>query len=45
MNFKLGATVPNNEFVLSTLKSIHVPGDINDDIVTVYGYKNDVDYL
>lgn len=38
-------TPENKEFVISTLKLIHVPGNIVDDIVTVYGYKNDVDYL
>ena len=35
----------NREFVISTLRKIHVPGEINDDIVTIYGYRQDVDYI
>ena len=35
----------NEEFVLDTLKKIHVPADMEDNIVTVYGYRTDVDYL
>lgn len=35
----------NKELVLKILKEIHVPGEIENDIVTVYGYRMDVDYL
>lgn len=38
-------TLKNEEFVLDTLKKIHVPADVEDNIVTVYGYRTDVDYL
>jgi hypothetical protein len=38
-------TDENREFVLIELRKIHVPGEIADDIVTVYGYRTDVDYL
>ncbi len=38
-------TPENTEMVLDNLKKIHVPGDIVDNIVTVYGYRTDVDYL
>ena len=35
----------NADLVLDALRRIHVPGEIADDIVTVYGYRTDVDYL
>lgn len=35
----------NREFVMNTLRQIHVPGEIADDIITVYGYRTDIDYL
>lgn len=38
-------TPGNNDFVLDTLRRVHVPGEISDNIVTVYGYRTDVDYL
>lgn len=38
-------TPENEELVLRILKQIHVPGDIEKDIVNVYGYRMDVDYL
>lgn len=38
-------TESNREFVIKTLKKIHVPGVIAEDIVTIYGYKQDVDYI
>lgn len=38
-------TEENKKLVLNTLRMIHVPGDIEDGIVTVYGYRTDVDYL
>ncbi|NMP36531.1 MAG: hypothetical protein GX051_00185 [Clostridiales bacterium] len=38
-------TDTNREYVMDNLKKIHVPGDIQDSIVTVYGYRQDVDYI
>lgn len=38
-------TEENSDLVLSELRRIHVPGEIEDGIVTVYGYRTDVDYL
>ena len=38
-------TDENSDLVLSELKKIHVPGEVKDGIVTVYGYRTDVDYL
>ena len=38
-------TPENRDLVMETLKRIHVPGEVKDDIVTVYGYRMDVDYL
>ena len=33
------------EYVIAVLKKIHVPGTVKDGIVTVYGYRTDVDYI
>ncbi|MCR5806908.1 MAG: hypothetical protein K6G68_07735 [Oscillospiraceae bacterium] len=38
-------TPENTDYVLDVLRHIHVPGDVSDNIVTVYGYRTDVDYL
>ncbi len=38
-------TPENQELVIKILKQVHVPGDIDKNIVTVYGYKSDVDYI
>ncbi len=38
-------TFENKDYVLEKLRSIHVPGEIKDDIVTIYGYRTDVDYI
>ena len=35
----------NRQFVLDALRRIHVPGEIQDNIVTVYGYRQDCAYL
>ena len=35
----------NRPFVLDILKRIHVPGEIQDNIVTVYGYRQDCAFL
>ncbi len=38
-------TEENSDLVLSELRRIHVPGEVEGGIVTVYGYRTDVDYL
>jgi hypothetical protein len=38
-------TYTNKEYVIESLKKIHVPAEIKGNIVTVYGYRMDVDYL
>ena len=38
-------TEENRDFVLEQLRRIHVPGQLHGEIVTVYGYLRDVDYL
>ncbi len=38
-------TPENKECVMKSLKQIHVPGTVEDDIVTIFGYRTDVDYI
>ena len=38
-------TRENTDLVLGVLRKIHVPGEVSDEVVTVYGYRTDVDYL
>ena len=38
-------TPENRCFVLETLRRIHVPTTVSEEIVTIYGYRQDVDYL
>ena len=35
----------NRDIVLSILRKIHVPGEVIDDCVYVYGYRTDVGYI
>ena len=35
----------NKQFVVDTLKRIHVPGEIQGNIATVYGYRQDCAYI
>ena len=42
---KIDLTPINKEIVLDILKKIHVPGEVFDDCVYVYGYRTDVDYI
>lgn len=35
----------NRNIVIEQLKKIHVPGVISDNVITVYGYRQDVDYI
>ncbi|MDM8202021.1 DUF6678 family protein [Allofournierella massiliensis] len=38
-------TTKNQEFVLQELKKIHVPGTISNGVATIYGHRQDVDYI
>ena len=38
-------TPENVSYVMASLKKIHVPGTVEDGIVTIYGYKTDADYI
>jgi len=42
---KIKLTDNNRTFVIDTLKKIHVPGEIINDTVIIYGYRTDIDYL
>ena len=42
---KIELTPQNREIVLEILKQIHVPGEVFEDAVYVYGYRTDVDYI
>ena len=38
-------TESNRCFVINTLKRIHIPGEMKNNIVTIYGYRQDCDYF
>ena len=38
-------TAENSDAVIRHLKRIHVPGIITNDTATIYGYRQDVDYI
>ena len=38
-------TKENSDFVLDALRKIHAPGEERDGIISIYGYKTDIDYL
>ena len=38
-------TPQNREIVLDILRRIHVPGEVLDNCVYIYGYRTDVDYI
>lgn len=38
-------TDENRDIVIRHLKSIHVPGIISDNTATVYGYRQNIDYI
>ena len=42
---KIDLTAENRKIVLDILRKIHVPGEVFDDCVYVYGYRTDVDYI
>ena len=42
---KIDLTAENRRIVLDILRKIHVPGEVFDDCVYVYGYRTDVDYI
>ncbi len=35
----------NKEIVLDVLRKVHVPGEVFEDCVYIYGYRTDVDYI
>lgn len=38
-------TRENADFVLQQIKRIHVPGTVSEKAVTIYGYRQDVEYI
>ena len=42
---RIQLTPENKQVVLGILRSIHVPGEVFEDSVYVYGYRTDVDYV
>ncbi|MBQ8848702.1 MAG: hypothetical protein IJ011_00030 [Clostridia bacterium] len=42
---KIDLTPINRKIVLDILRKIHVPGEVLDNCVYVYGYRTDVDYI
>ena len=42
---KIDLTPANKDIVLGILRKIHVPGEVFDNCVYVYGYRTDVDYI
>lgn len=42
---KIDLTDDNRMIVLDILRKIHVPGEVLNNSVYVYGYRADVDYL
>ena len=42
---KIDLTAENRKIVLDILRKIHVPGEVFEDCVYVYGYRTDVDYI
>lgn len=38
-------TSQNTDFVLQQIKRIHVPGTVSEKNVTIYGYRQDVEYI
>ena len=42
---KIHLTPENRDLVLDILRQVHVPGEIMDDCVYVYGYRMDVEYI
>ena len=42
---RIELTPQNRQIVLDILHLIHVPGEVLDDFVYVYGYRTNVDYI
>lgn len=42
---RIELTPENRAVVLDVLRKIHVPGEVFEDCVYVYGYRTDVDYI
>ena len=44
-SLRIDLTATNRQIVMDTLRKIHVPGEVFDHYVIVYGYRMDVDYI
>ena len=44
-SLRIELTDENRQVVLDILRKIHVPGEVFDNYVIVYGYKSGVDYI
>ncbi len=42
---RIDLTPQNRKIILDILRKIHVPGEVFDDCVYVYGYRTNVDYI
>ena len=42
---RIELTPENREYVLEALRKIHVPGEVKENWVIVYGHRMDVDYI
>lgn len=42
---RITLTPENRQIVLDILRQVHVPGEVIEDAVYVYGYRMDVDYI
>ena len=42
---RIELTPQNRDIVLGILRKIHVPGEVLDNSVYIYGYRTDVDYI
>ena len=42
---RIDLTAENRAIVLDIFRKIHVPGEVLEDCVFVYGYRTDVDYI
>ena len=42
---KIRLTPENRTRVIEVLRAVHVPGEVTEDAVLVYGYRTDMDYI
>lgn len=38
-------TKDNSDLVFDVLRKIHIPGEVHDGIISIYGYRTDVNYI